>query len=400
MTENLLKQFLDEHSYDIRQTGNGRWIDQKCAPDEVSFVSECVLEYVRETGNMFFQSPDVWKSDFAVAKVQQFFGKPDPLIRSTLDEYNKFFRQPLKMLAAAGVLKENGRVNNTIQFEVVNTDVLSFLARNDWNAYTFLYLYIEKTLRDSGIWDLFATFLDQQTKKNFDEMKDGFAAFCKSYTPIRTTVEANRIFAKVLNPLACRYHKAGTIAGRMSPVNITFNLLSYNRENWRDMNKPKDVARQDYGKSNPQPSTMYFAAKAMDEVKKFNKQFNDGHSEVLGKHSGGEATQMHHIFPRSEFSEIAAFVENIIALTPTQHFTLAHPSNNTSKVDAEFQYMCLLAKNETVRKNVMLSYGTTGFYSFDKLAFVLDVGFATDHFQNIPQNDFTSIRSGIDAQFE
>ena len=108
-------------------------------------------------------------------------------------------------------------------------------------------------------------------------------------------------------------------------------MLSYNRENWRDMNKPKDVARQDYGRSKPQPSTMYFAAKAMDEVKKFNKQFNDGHSEVLGKHSGGEATQMHHIFPRSEFAEIAAFVEN----------------------------------------------GTSGFYSFDKLAFVLDVGFAS-----------------------
>ena len=400
MTENLLKQFLDGHSYDIRQTGNGRWIDQKCAPDEISFVSECVLEYVRETGNVVFQSPDVWKSTFAVSKVQQFFGKPDPLIRSTLDEYNKFFRQPLKMLAAAGVLKENGRVNNTIQFEVVNTDVLTFLARNDWNAYTFLYLYIEKTLRDSGIWDLFATFLDQQTKKNFDEMKDGFAAFCKSYTPIRTTVEANRIFAKALNPIACRYHKAGTIAGRMSPVNITFNLLSYNRENWRDINKPKDVARQDYGKAKPQPSNAYFAAKAMDEVKKFNKQFNDGHSEVLGKHSGGEATQMHHIFPRSEFDEIAAFVENIIALTPSQHYTLAHPGNNTSKVDPDYQYTCLLAKNETVRKNVMLSYGTPGFYAFDKLAFVLDVGFGADYFQRIPQNDFAAVRSGIDAQFE
>lgn len=33
MTENLLKQFLDSHTYDIRQIGNGRWIDQKCAPD-------------------------------------------------------------------------------------------------------------------------------------------------------------------------------------------------------------------------------------------------------------------------------------------------------------------------------------------------------------------------------
>ena len=99
-------------------------------------------------------------------------------------------------------------------------------------------------------------------------------------------------------------------------------------------------------------------------------------------------------------TDVLAFVENIIALTPTQHFTLAHPNDNTSKVDADFQHMSLLAKNETVHKNVMLSYGTPGFYSFDKLAFVLDVGFGTEHFQSIPQNDFTAIRSGITAQFE
>ena len=400
MTENLLKQFLDGHSYDIRQTGNGRWIDQKCTPDEISFVAECVLELVRGSGRKVFCSPEVWRSDFAVSKVQQFFGKPDPLVRSTLDEYNKFFREPLKMFAASGILKENGRKSNTIQFELVNADALAFVARNDWNAYTFLYLYIEKTLRDSGIWDLFATFLDQQTKQNFAEMKDGFAAFCKSHTPIRTTVEVNRIFPKVLNPLACRYHAAGTVAGRMSPCRITFNALSYNRENGRDVNKPKHVARRDYDKGKQPSFASYFAAKAMDEVKAFNRQFNDGHSEVLGRHSGGEATQMHHIFPRSEFAEIAAFVENIIALTPTQHLALAHPKNNTSRVDPGFQYECLLAKNETVRKNVLLGYGTPGFYTFDKLAFVLDTGFDTDHFQNIPTNDFTSVRRGIDAHFE
>ena len=139
MTENLLKQFLDGHSYDIRQTGNGRWIDQKCTPDEISFVAECVLELVRGSGRKVFCSPEVWRSDFAVSKVQQFFGKPDPLVRSTLDEYNKFFREPLKMFAASGILKENGRKSNTIQFELVNADALAFVARNDWNAYTFLY---------------------------------------------------------------------------------------------------------------------------------------------------------------------------------------------------------------------------------------------------------------------
>ena len=109
---------------------------------------------------------------------------------------------------------------------------------------------------------------------------------------------------------------------------------------------------------------------------------------------------MHHIFPRSDFPGIASFVENIVALTPTQHFTLAHPGNNTAKVSPEFQYSCLLAKNETIRKNIMFGFGKPDFYSFSKFAFVLDVGFATDYFQNIPQNDFSSLRSGIDAQYE
>jgi hypothetical protein len=56
------------------------------------------------------------------------FSKPDPTDKSTMDEYNKFFRQPLKMLAAAGVLREDGKKNNTIQFSVENEAVLDYLS--------------------------------------------------------------------------------------------------------------------------------------------------------------------------------------------------------------------------------------------------------------------------------
>jgi len=50
------------------------------------------------------------------------FGKPDPTTRSTLDEYNKFFRQPLKMLSAAGVLSEM-RKGSKIEFYVEDLTV-------------------------------------------------------------------------------------------------------------------------------------------------------------------------------------------------------------------------------------------------------------------------------------
>lgn len=390
---------MADQDYDVRRMGNGRWIDQKCAPDEVSFVSECILRHLQDSGKRVFLSPEIWRSPHAVVHAQEVFGKPTPLQAAALDEYNKFFRQPMKMLAAAGVLRESGHDRNAIVFEVVNENVLSFLARNEWNAYVFLHLYIEKTLRDSGMWDAFATFLERQSADAYFELKAVFAAFCRRHTPIRTVTETNRIFAKVLNPLACKYHSRGTLRGRISPFAITFDMLKYNRVNWRDVGKAKDVARKDALAATGLHPDDYFATKAKDEVRRFNMECNGGLSEVLGRHSSGEATHMHHIFPQSGYASLAAFAENIIALTPSQHLSLAHPSGHTAKISPDFQYTCLLSKNETICKNVLHGFGPTGFYSFDKFAFVLDVGFETDYFSHLPQNDFTSVRSGIDSHF-
>jgi hypothetical protein len=96
MTPNLLLKFINGHNYDVRCTNNGRWIDQKCALDAVCFVADCIVDYIRNGGKQPFQSPDIWKSEYAIKNVQLWFGKPDPQKRSTTDEYNKFFRQPMK----------------------------------------------------------------------------------------------------------------------------------------------------------------------------------------------------------------------------------------------------------------------------------------------------------------
>ena len=394
MTEKLLADFLNKQTFDIRKTENGRWIDQKCAPDEVSFVAECVLSLLRESGGNQFRSPEVWKSDHAVTKVQTFFGKPDPLDKTTLDEYNKFFRQPLKMLSAAGVMKER-RDGRGILFELLEPDVLEYLARTDWNSYQFLCLYIEKTLKDSGLWDPFATFLERQTDESYSEMKRKFEVFCLRHTPIDTEIEARRIFAKVLNPLACREHKRGTVAGHCSNTVITFDMLRYNRVNWRDAGKSKNVSRQNQCKRNALPSETYFTMKAKDEVKQFNKEFNGEKSEVLYPHSSGVATQMHHIFPQHEFPALSSLVENIIPLTPSQHLGVAHPRGNTSLIDPDFQLSCLLTRNETIKRNVLDHYGPTGFYSFGNFMRVLDVGFGIDYFTHIEENDFDAVHEGI-----
>ena len=164
MTNNLMANFINEHNYDVRRTGNGRWIDQKCALDSVCFVADCIVDYIQNGGKQPFQSPDIWRREYSITNVQHLFGKPDPLTRTTLDEYNKFYRQPMKMLAAAGVLREDGKVKNTIQFSVEKMEVLEYIAMRERNSFDFLCLYIEKTLRDSGLWDAFETFFDEQTR--------------------------------------------------------------------------------------------------------------------------------------------------------------------------------------------------------------------------------------------
>ena len=403
MTQNLLEQFLNAHDYDIRKTRNGRWIDQKCTMDELCFVADCVVVYLQEGGNQPFQSPDIWHTDYAIENVQKLFSKPDPTDKSTMDEYNKFFRQPLKMLAAAGVLRENGKKRNAIQFSVENEAVLDYLSLRERNCFDFLCSYIRKTLQDSGLWDAFESFFDEQTKENFNIAKDKFREFCWEYTPIKKGKkdEPNRIFPKVLNPLAVLYKKRGTVGGHISKNIITLEDIKYNRTNFRDKDKDKNVSRQQAQLVDKSQDVVYDynVEKAKRRLRKFNDKFNNAHSEIIDSMAiGHQATHMHHIFPKHEFPIIADYVENLIALTAGQHLQKAHPAGNTQVIDRDYQYTCLISKTESIRKNLVEGIGEP-LYDFFFFMFVLDTGLSTDYFEALPENDFVQVAAGIEVNF-
>lgn len=403
MTQNLLEQFLNAHDYDIRKTRNGRWIDQKCTMDELCFVADCVVVYLQEGGKQPFQSPDIWHTDYAIENVQKLFSKPDPTDKSTMDEYNKFFRQPLKMLAAAGVLREDGKKNNTIQFSVENEAVLDYLSLRERNCFDFLCSYIRKTLQDSGLWDAFESFFDEQTKENYTIAKDKFREFCWKYTPIKKGKkdEPNRIFTKVLNPLAVLYKKKGTVGGHISKKIITLEDIKYNRTNFRDKKKDKNVSRQHAQLADKVQKDIYDynVEKAKRRLRKFNDTFNNGRSEITDAMSiGQQATHMHHIFPKNEFPVIADYVENLIALTSGQHLQKAHPAGKTQVIDKDYQYLCLLNKTESIRRNLLENFGEP-LYDFFLFMFVLDTGLSTDYFEALPENDFVQVAAGIEVNF-
>ncbi len=405
MDNQTIQDFLNTHDYDVRKTHNGRWIDQKCTMDVVCLVADCIIEFTSNKPDKRFTVNDIWYSDYTVKYVQQIFSKPDPTQKAS-NEYDKYFGQPIKLLDAAGVIhgeKEGQRYT----YEIVNQELLEYISFRERNCYNFLCLYIEKALKDCGIYHLFENFFRLQDKNSFKELKDGYTSFTIENTPINGATECGRIFTKVLNPLACKFKKCGTERGHISKNIITQDMIMYNQRNWRDIlsEKPKDMTRVDYEVTLPNPNenymTTYRINRAKKNLRRFNDRYRNGKTEVFDeRHIQDLATQMHHIFPVSDFPKIADYLENLIALTPTQHFVYAHPKNNTKYIDREYQYLCLVAKTGTIRENLVMNTGSPVIYDFNLFLKVLSIGLGNDEFYKVPNLDFDTLLGQIEQYCE
>lgn len=195
--------------------------------------------------------------------------------------------------------------------------------------------------------------------------------------------------------------KKGTVGGAISKKIITLEDIKYNRTNFRDKNKDKNVSRQQAQMVDRAEDVVYNynVEKAKRRLHKFNDTFNNGRSEITDVMSiGQQATHMHHIFPKNEFPVIADYVENLIALTAGQHLQKAHPAGRTQVIDKDYQYICLLNKTESIRRNLLEDFGEP-LYDFGDYMFVLDTGLSTNYFEALPVNDFVQVAAGIEFNF-
>lgn len=404
MDNATMQSFLDEHDYDVRKTHNGRWIDQKCTIDVVCLVSDCIVEYTRNKSDKTFTVKDIWYSDYTVENVQQIFCKPDPT-KMASNEYDKYFGQPIKLLDAAGIIRgeKSGR---GYTYSIVNQELLEYISFRERNSYNFLCLYIEKVLRDSGIYRIFENFFIMQDKNSFKELKDAYTTFTIKNTPINGVTECGRIFTKVLNPLACKNKKCGTQRGHLSKDIITQDMLMYNQRNWRDIlaEKPKNMTRTDYAITLPRLDddcmTTYCINRAKKNLRRNNDLYRDGKTEVFDeRHILDQATQIHHIFPANEFPVIADYMENLIALTPTQHYSYAHPNNNTQYVDKKYQYKCLQEKTKVIRDNLLGRTEGPIIYDFHSYQTVLSIGLGTEEFFEVQEMDFEGLLNKLEKYY-
>lgn len=355
MTE--LQKLLNSINYDIRIKQDARFMDQKCTPDVVCIIADCIINLRESEPNKEFIVQDIWDSQYFIKNVKAIFNKPSATNPTTKSEYDKFIQQPLRLLAYAGVLDIEKRGTKNF-YKVANLSVLEYISLKDRNAYNFLYQYFIKVLSDSGLLKFFEAYKvkfenGNLTQVDFENLQSRFIKFIIGNTAINGEVEIRRIFPKLLNVFACENNLPGSVKGRMSENQFYYTDLMYNRKNWRDMSKDKTISRQEAINVSEQniiegtAFNAYLVQKAMNQIRKMYTE-----SEVKDQWANGDATQIHHIFPKSKFPQLAHYLENLIKLTATQHYTKAHPNNKTDAINLDYQLVCLLAKSDSIEKSL------------------------------------------------
>lgn len=229
-----ITKFLNQYDLDVRKSHDARFMDQKCTPDVVCFIADCLIN-LNPTGEFMVQ--DVWDMQYFIKNASAIFCKPSPKNETAKHEYDKFIQQPLRMLSYAHVLdiEKRGNIN---YYRIANQEILEYIATKERNAYNFLYAYIVKVLGDSGILKYFEQFREACqngtiTQLEFKELKDRYTRFIIGNTAINGEVEVARIFTKVINVYSAENDIQGTEKGRLSKDIIAFSDLMYNRKNWR-----------------------------------------------------------------------------------------------------------------------------------------------------------------------
>ncbi len=368
-----IKAHLNQFDLDIRKTGDARFMDQKCTPDVVCFIADCIVNTIQP--NQTFAVNDIWNSQYFIKNTRAIFNKPSPTNETASSEYDKFIQQPLRMLSYAHILEMEKQGKQNV-YRIKNEDILDYIAQRERNTYNFLYCYFEKVFTDSGFWRYFLNYKNNPNKDTFNELKERYTRFIIGHTAINGAVEIRRIFPKILNIFAIENQLPGSEKGRISKYDFTFSDLMYNRKNWRDLNKDKTITRQEAEMETidavqQEAYNAYYVQKAIALIQKIQRE-----SEVHDQWRNGDATQVHHIFPKALFPEIAHYVENLIKLTATQHYTKAHPNNKTKEINKDYQLTCLLAKADTIDKS--LQRVGEKYYRKESFIYVCNTGLSVD----------------------
>ncbi len=104
----------------------------------LSIVADCILELIQDDIEKSFSIKDVWDNPYTNENVKMIFSKPDLNSDFSMHEYDKFFSQPIKLLAYSGILSER-KISNRNIYIIQNIELLEYLMQRETNALKIPY---------------------------------------------------------------------------------------------------------------------------------------------------------------------------------------------------------------------------------------------------------------------
>ena len=392
-------------SLDIRQVGH-QICDQKTSCfDVMSIIAESVLHFTEEDHDRQFSRHELQGDPFSDGIVRENLGKPD--ITMTSNEYDKFFQQPLNVLAHAGILSVN-KAGRPHQFRVENREFLTILAQQETQARQFNAVFTEKYFRGSGLERQLENFIlvardhgtdDQEKKYALSALRDAHNQLILDNTPSRVdnppTTNARRIFWPALNCIAQRYGIRGGRRGQLSQEVILPDNLRYGgEENSRDFGKRRDETRTEWAERLAiQGNANRVLNRLMNQNMAAIERKYARRSQFDLENNGQAGTQVHHILLRSANlggnPRFQAHAENMIILQAVQH-QRTQPQGFQRPPDPIFQAELFICNSFYIERSIE---NGEDFYTKENFVQLLNAAYDGDPFND--NQSFADLRIAI-----
>lgn len=349
----------------------GVHFEQKTTPDLLWCVAHVVLDLISENPLRIFSDKEVRSSPIFDSLMIDYFAKAPQ--HSAENEYNKLSSYQLGVLEFAGILKLVDQ--RPKKYQVSHIEALEYIAVNDWNASRFITEYTVKFIYDNNLNGIFETYKNNPNQINYLQVKEAYWEWAKLHTNIRGTDRRHtyRVFNKIFNIYCYKNRLPGEDATNLTLGPCPYSFLLYKRVNFRDVDKPQGMTREEYQKSllsevENLGVVETLLAKAKDSV----RAYHENNSEIIDPAYGylpDQGIHVHHILPRHSYPQFSLMKENLISLTPGQHLSSAHIRGNTDSINPQFQIICLKSKFNKIKLSLEKE---DGFYELSRFIAILN----------------------------
>lgn len=366
----------------LKTPKRGVHYEQKTTPDLVWCVSLVISELIVEDPNRIFSDKDIRESKTFNSLMQDYFSKAPQA--QAKNEYNKVSSYQLGLLAYAGVLENVG--GRPKKYRVNEIELIKFISINDLNASRFLTEYTEKFLVDNNLIEIFNIYKNTPNQDNHLRAKEAYWNWALINTNIKGTNRDHtyRVFNKIFNVFCYKHNIPGEDASNITNGPCPYSFLIYNRKNFRDKDMPSGMTRQQYKEEIlSEIDNDGVVATLLKKAKEAVRTRHGNDSEIKDTDLGYEpnsGVHVHHILPQHSYSQYSLSRENLISLTPGQHFSRAHIEGNTRTISPEFQIICLKQKFLYIKESLEAK---DDFYSLPEFIKILNTCFNLDLSEDI-----------------